>query len=202
MNTDTPARQPDERLAGAMLAAASALSVLVMAHHPTSFDAATFGNLVHGALMILLLIVLAGFARFASGRGLQRFPVLAGLVFYAAAAFGNLLAATINGFAVPALAAREPAISKDVFRFAWELNQALAYAAVYAISLAFILWGADLVTRKRKVAGLAGLAAGAIPAALLATGAIDMHVAGAFIIYAMEAAFGVIIGVLMMRGRA
>lgn len=29
-----------------------------------------------------------------------------------------------------------------------------------------------------------------------------MHVAGAFIIYAMEAAFGVIIGVLMMRGRA
>lgn len=190
------------RLAGALLAAASALSVIVMAHHPTNSGATSLANLVHGALMVLLLIVLAGFSRFVARLGLDRIPVLMGLIFYGAAAVGNLMAATINGFAVPALTAANDTSSRDIFALAWALNQALAYAAVYATSAAFVLWGADMLTRRRPRVGAIALAAGAAPAALLAYGALDMHVAGAFAIYAMQAAFGVIIGVLMIRGRA
>lgn len=201
MTSNAPAQHSSDPLAGAVLAAASVLSVFVMAHHPTNAGQVALANLVHGALMILLLFVFTGFARFAARLGLARFWVLTGMIFYGAAACGNLLAATINGFAVPALAAREPALSKDIFRLAWELNQALAYAAVYAVSVAFILWGADLISRKRAFAGLAGLAAGGVPAALLTTGALDMHVAGAFAVYALQAAFGLIIGILMMRGK-
>lgn len=198
MTVNSIPRQPTDRFAGAMLAAACVLSVVVMAHHPTSAGSASLANHVHGALMIALLIAFAGFSRFSARLGLRRFPVLAGLVFYGSASVGNLLAATVNGFAVPALAAREPAISQEVFRFAWELNQALAYAAVYATSLAYVLWGAELFARKQRLAGIAGLAAGAVPAALLAAGALDMHVAGAFVVYAAQAAFGIVIGLLMV----
>lgn len=201
MTSNTPVKNSSGPASGAVLAAASVLGVLVMAHHPTNTGQAFLANLVHGALMILQLLLFAGFARFAARLGMAGFCALTGLVFYGAAVCGNLLAATINGFAVPALAAREPSISQDIFRLAWELNQALAYAAVYAASVAFILWGAALIARGRMLAGIAGIAAGGVPAALLAIGSLDMHVAGAFAAYSIQAAFGLIIGILIMRGK-
>ncbi|MEK7264762.1 MAG: hypothetical protein AAB227_01565 [Pseudomonadota bacterium] len=186
---------PSDRLAGVSMAAASALSVLVMAHHPTSFGDAALVKGVHGALMALILINLAGFCRFAASEGLARFSVLTGLIAYAAGMFGNLLAATVNGFAAPALMAR--GASKDIFAFAWELNQALAYGAVFAISAAFILWGLALTRSGSRFAGAAGLAAGVLPAALLFAGVLDMHVAGAAVVYAAQSAFTFVIGVRM-----
>ncbi len=184
-----------ERLTGGLMSAAAILSVLVMAHHPTGGGDAALANGVHGALMALNLIILTGFFRFAAREGLERFSAAAGIVLYSAGAFGNLLAATINGFAVPALAAR--GASNDVFAFAWEINQALAYGAVFAISAAFTLWGLALARNGSRLVAAAGLAAGVLPAALLASGALDMHVAGAAVIYAGQSAFGVIIGVRM-----
>lgn len=184
-------------LAGGALAAASALSVLAMAHHPTNLEDARLAGAVHGAMMVFVTMSLAGFASFARARGMQRFAVAAGLTFYAAGAVGNLLAASVNGFVAPALAARG-GVGEDVIAFAWALNQTLAYGAVYATAAAFALWGADLLTRQARLAGLAGLAAGLGPAALLAADALDMQVAGAFIVYGVFAAFGVVIGLRMI----
>lgn len=192
--------QPGDRIAGGLMAAAAILSIVVMAHHPSGGDNAALANGVHGALMIFSLMLLVGFYRFAVQEGFGRFSVIAGFVAYCAGSFGNLLAATVNGFAVPGLAARGAA--KDVFAFAWELNQALAYEAVFAISAAFVLWGLSLVRRGSPVVGAAGLAAGILPAALLATGALDMHVAGAAAIYAIQALFSFMIGVRMAARRA
>jgi hypothetical protein len=185
------------RAAGGVLAAVSILSVLVMAHHPTGADNAPLARSVHGAMMILVLMMATGYAQFAAKRDLARLPVMAGMVFYGAGANGNLLAATINGFAVPALIER--GATPDILAFAWELNQALAFEAVFAISAAFAFWGADLFRRNAPVTGIAGIAAGLVPAALLASGAMDMHVAGAFVIYGIQAAFGAIVGVQMIR---
>lgn len=195
MNADNVTARSSDRLAGGSMAAASVLSVIVMAHHPTTESGVALANGVHGALMALILIILAGFFRFAACEGLARFSVLVGLVAYAAGMLGNLLAATINGFAVPALMAR--GASKDVFAFAWELNQALAYGAVFAISAAFALWGLALARSGSRFVGAAGLAVGVLPAVLLAAGVLDMHVAGAAIVYATQSAFSLIIGVRM-----
>jgi hypothetical protein len=188
-------------LAGGALAGASALSVLAMAHHPASFADAHLAGAVHGAMMVFVVVSLAGYASFARAHGLKRFAVASGLGFYAAGAFGNLLAATVNGFVTPALAARG-GVGEDVFAFAWALNQTLTYGAVYATAAAFTLWGLDLVARGGRLTGIAALAAGIVPAFLLASGALNMHVAGAFLIYALFAAFGVILGIRMMAAPA
>lgn len=192
-------RMAGDRMAGGALVVASLLVVLLMAHHPTSAGPHWLARFVHGGMMVLVVVILAAFARFAARRGLDRFPALLGLAFYAAGAFGNLFAATVNGFAVPALAER--GADKALFALAWELNQAAAYAAVYATAAAFALWGADMLARRPRTAGAFGIVAGVIPAGLLATGALDMRIAGAFIVYASISAFSVIIGIQMMRGK-
>jgi len=191
--------QPDSRLAGAAMIGAALLTVFAMAHHPTGAGGhSNLAQMVHGVMMIVVVVTLAGFTRFATHRGLGRFTVLAALVFYAAGAVANLMAATINGFAVPALAEQD--VSHDLFRLCWELNQAFAYGAVYATSTAFVLWGGDLALSKSgpRLLGIAGLAAGLAPAALLAADALDMNVAGAFVVYATQCAFAVAVGVHLM----
>lgn len=197
MTNDSGQRPSGEnRAAGAALALSAMLVVLVMAHHPTgTAQAATWGRGVHGALMALVVVMLAGFFRFSAMRGLGRFAVALAFAFYAAAAIANLLAAAINGFVVPALF--EKGLWDENAALLWTLNQTFAKGAVYATAAAFGLWGADLLVRGRGVdrpLGAVGVAAGALPAALLAAGVLDMHVAGALVIYAAQTAFAALAG--------
>ncbi len=191
-----------EPLAGAALAVAAALAVLAMAHHPTGTAlAATPGRAVHGALMTLIVIMLAGFFRFAAARGLDRFTVALALAFYAAGTLANLLAGAINGFVVPALLER--GAYEENAALLWTTNQIFAKAAVYATSAAFALWGADLIARGSGLArlvGLAGVVAGLAPAALLTAGVLDMHVAGAFAIYGAQSLFTLLAGLWLATG--
>ena len=190
---------PDDRAAGAALAGASALSIVAMAHHPTGFGHAPLAQIVHAAMIVFVVVAFAGYSRLAARRGLQRFSILLALVAYGAGAMANVFAATINGFVVGAVVANDA--SADILRLCWALNQTLAYGAVYATSIAFLIWGADLVREQglRRLIGLVGLAAGIAPAAMLLTGALAMNVAGAFVVYALQAAFGVLIGADLMR---
>lgn len=196
-------KQAGDPAAGWALALSAALTVLVMAHHPTgTAHAATLGRIVHGAMMLLVVVMLAGFWRFAASRGLDRFTVTLALALYSAATIGNLLAATINGFIVPALLEREAYHANAALL--WTLNQTFAKSAVYAISGAFALWGADLLTKGPGVArvlGAVGIIAGALPAALLAAGVLDMTVAGAFVIYAGQALFTALAGLWLATRR-
>lgn len=190
-----------DRFAGGALALASILSIVVMAHHPTGQGHSTLNQLVHGGMMALVLAIFASYARHAKQRGLDRFPILLALIVYGAGAGANLLAATINGFAAPA--AFEAGASPDVLRLYWELNQALAFGGVYATSFAFAIWGFDLLRERglRRYIGVMGLAAGAAPVMLLAGGVMSMNVSGAFVIYALHAIFGLIIGADLVRKR-
>ena len=108
-------------------------------------------------------------------------------------------------WALPALAARGADLSgHDVFLLAWEANQALARLGVFATAAAFTLWSIDFLRRpglEPKAIGGLGLLAGLVPATLLATAAINMHVAGAFAAYAAFAAWGAIVGVHLLRGQ-
>ena len=191
------------RTAGLTMASAATLSVLAMAHHPTGMHGSGGpAQLVHGVMIAVLLAMLAGFARFAARRGLNRNLPLAGLVAYSASAAAHLVAATINGFAVPALAAR--GVAHDVLALAWEFNQAFAGLGVYLTSAAFLFWSLDLVLRgpgSNRALGVVGLAAATAPAVALAAGAISMDVHGAFIVYAAHAIFTALVGAQMLRGK-
>jgi hypothetical protein len=186
-----------DRIAGSALIGAAALSVLAMAHHPASANAGPIGPIVHGTMIAAAAILAFGFAHFARRRGLARPEILAGLVAYAIGLGVTIGAATINGFVVPALAGRAIA-DRNVFLLAWEANQALARIGVFATGAAFALWALDFLRRpgfEAKAIGASGLAAGLVPPALLALGATDMHVAGAFIAYAAFAAWSVAVGI-------
>ena len=190
----------DDRFTGAAMIAAALLAVFAMGLHPRGADGG-LPQLVHGALMVFALTMLAGFARYAQRLGLAGFPVMAGLVAYAVGTIANLLAATINGFVTPALTAGH--VSREILRLCWELNQAFAHGAVYAVSAAFALWGVEILLRGRgraRLFGLAGLAAGAAPAAILALDVIGMgDVAGAFAVYAAQLSFTVLVGACLIR---
>ena len=154
--------------------------------------------------MILVIAITAfGFAHFAVRRGLDRPAMLAGLVAYALALFGHVGAATINGFVVPAVAAHghdaagSGVVGHDIFLFAWESNQALARLGVYANAAAFLLWSLDFLRRpglEPRLIGLLGLAAGGVPAILLAAGLIRMDVPGALTAYTAFSAWAAIVG--------
>ena len=189
-----------DRAAGAALIAAAAGTVLAMAHHPSGAHGGPLGAVVHGAMIALLALGTFGFASFARRRGLARPAVLAGLVAYGLALFGHAGAATINGFVVPALADRGEAVGHDLFLFAWEANQALARLGVFAAGTAFMLWGGDLL-RERPWLGTVGILAGAAPSAALLAGALEMNVAGAFIVYAAHAVWTALLGLYLLRGR-
>lgn len=194
-----------DRIAGAALVATALAIVLAMAHHPSgAHGSGGLSGFVHGAMITLLALQVFGFAHFARGRGLGHPFILAGLVAYGISLFAHVGAATINGFVVPAIAGRGPgAVSHDIFLFAWEANQALAKLGVYATGAAFILWSLDLLRREAGLArlvGLAGLAAGAVPAVLLASGLIRLNVSGALIAYAIHSAWAALVGFLLIRG--
>lgn len=186
-----------DRAAGLALVGAAAFSMLAMAHHPTSLRAGAMIGIVHGAMILFVGMMAFGFTHVARRRGLDRPAVLAGLVAYAIAAGADVGAATINGFAAPALAAH--GASHDAFDTLWVLNQALAALGVVATGVAYALWSLDLWRRWKAVA-LLGLLAGAVPALLLIGGWIDMHLHWAVLVYAAQALWAALIGFLLLRG--
>jgi hypothetical protein len=192
---------PTNRAAGAVLGGAAIFSIFVMVNHPTSAHAGPVGGMVHGMMILLLCLMSWGFANFALALGARRALVLAGIIAYAVSLFGHIGAATINGFVVPALAARE-VTDHNLYLLAWESNQALARLGVIATGTAYGLWSIELVRRPglERWLGLAGLVAGFVPAALLVAGLVRMNVSGAILVYAMHAAWAMLVGAMLWRG--
>lgn len=186
-----------DRAAGIALIGAAAASMFAMAHHPTSLRAGALIGIVHGAMILFIGMMAFGFAHFARRRGLDRPAVLAGLAAYAIAIAADVGAATINGFAAPALAAH--GASREAFDTLWFLNQALAGLGVVAAGAAYALWSLNL-WRQHKAAALLGLLAGPLPALLLLGGWIDMHLHWAVLVYAAQALWAALIGWLLLRG--
>lgn len=187
-----------DRVAGIALIGAAAASMFAMAHHPTSLRAGAMIAIVHGAMILFTGMMTFGFAHFARRLGLARPAVLAGLVAFAIGAIAEVGAATVNGFAMPALAAH--GASHDAIDTLWFLNQALAGLGVAAIGAAYTLWTLALWRRHKLVAAL-GFVAGAVPALLLLGGWIDMHLHWAMLVYAALTLWAALVGWLLFAGR-
>jgi hypothetical protein len=187
-----------DRAAGIALIGAAAASMLAMAHHPASLRAGAMIAIVHGAMILFAGMMMFGFTHVARRRGLDWPAVLAGLVAYGIGIVATIGAATVNGFAAPALAAH--GASHDAFDTLWFLNQALARLGVVATGAAYALWALDLWRRWKAVA-LLGLLAGGVPALLLLGGWIDMHLGWAMLVYPAQVSWAALIGWLLLRGR-
>ena len=196
------------KTAGGVLLAAAALSIFAMSHHPTGIGAAgsaavmTLGGAIHATMIVVLAAMLFGLTIFSVRQGLGGL-MLAGLLAYAIGFVGNLIAGTINGFIVPAVAAEvDRATSQDVFTALWLANQAMAKLGVYAAGAAFVFWSACLLRGRplsNRIVGALGVLAGLAPALALYFGAISLDVDGALFAYGVQAAWIAVIGLQMTR---
>lgn len=185
---------------GIALAAAAVVSIVLMMNHPTRAHAGAAGGIVHGGMMVALAALLFGFLAFARVRGPST-TVLAGLIAYAIGAGAHVIAATINGFAVPAMANwPRGAPGHDVFLLAWQLNQGLAGVGIVATGIAYVSWAIAL-RRDHLLLAAAGALAGAVPAGLLLAGIIQLDVHGALFAYGLHGLWALALGVTMWRGR-
>jgi hypothetical protein len=193
----------NDRVAGAVLVLASLASMLVMAHHPSDAHQMVMGQLVHGAMIAIVGLTALGLVHFARRLGLDRLTVLAGLIAYGIAVFGDIGAATVNGFVVTNLVAHG-VTDHAMFAFAWEANQALARLGVVATGAAFVLWSIGLMAHAgwfgRALGGL-GMVAGVVPAVLLVSGVMTMHLHSAILIYAGQALWLALAGLYLWSGK-
>jgi hypothetical protein len=208
------------RRAGAVLVAATLVSIVAMAHHPSvgSHDPgaaiaeigtkATLNRIVHGALIALMGLELFAFAVFADRLGARRDAVRLGFVAYAIGVGAMIGAALISGFVVTHLAAHyaeagaDPSAFANLARLAMTGNRALAELGVIAISAAIFAWSIALLhERARRWLAFVGLAASVLPAVALVAGVIRLDVTGMTLVVVAEAIWNVAAGVVLLRGR-
>jgi hypothetical protein len=187
-----------KRDGGIALVLGAIASVILMMNHPSGAHGGPAGGIVHGGMILALGAMTFGFVAFVLGRG-PRTAVLVGMIAYAISFAAHVGAATINGFAVPAMAAwPHGAPGHDVFLLAWLLNQSLAGLGIFATGLAYLCWAFELRRDQPAIAGL-GVLAGVVPAALLGSGLIKLDVHGALLAYGLHGLWALALGVVMFR---
>jgi len=168
----------------------------------------TTDQVVHGVILTFAVILVYGFAGFAIRRGIERPAVLAGLVAYAIGTTVVMGAGAIDGFMLPALAARyvdapdaQVAVALQLSTLCAIAIQALTKIWLVCVSAAVALWSWDIVRSTRAQWGVAtvGLVSGAaiIGFALFGRG-VSAHILG--VLGLAQAAWNVWIGALLMRG--
>lgn len=182
---------PRGTIAGIVLVACGALAVFAMAHHPT-VEAHTPAEaireigrvgpanvIVHAAMIAIIAALLFALAVFSLRRGLAKEAVLGALVAQAIGSAAMIAAAMISGFVIPDIAARFANAPPDAMKVAVQViaigagtNQLFAKLGVIGMSLAIVLWSADLVRTPGfvRMAGILGFAAGALALGMLVSG--------------------------------
>ena len=197
-----------------------ALSLVFVAHHPTVgsrkgpefvsevMSKAVPNGVVHGALIALIGVLVAGYSGLAFRLGLASLVVRAGLVAYVIGAVGWVAAALINGFIMPAFisgyAGCRPGdleAIRHVLALGRDANQMSSRLAVLAMSAAVACWSVALARRGHlTTGGLGGVAALLLSAALL-SGHLPMDLHGVMAFTLVQAIWGVSIAALLIRGR-
>lgn len=210
------------RTSGIVLACGSITMLVFMAMHPSphAHDSngliselaagAVFNGTVHGVLMGTLAVVLLGMVGFAEQLGLRRIIVRGGLTAYAIGVVALIGAATVNGFIVPAVAARyagdDPGVLdriRALLVLCHEMNQACDHLGIVALSAAALLWSLELLRRggASRAIGVLGLICGLLPPAALFAGRLPMNVHGFGGFVLLQTIWYLAIAVQLIRGR-
>ena len=212
-------RLPEGRIAGIVLIVTALVVILAMSHHPSGGSLSPgeggghvlkVGGLtgpVHGTMIAAMFALVFGYAVFAARLGFAHLLVIAAVVCYAIGAVAHIGAALINGFVVDDLASHyvgavqaDLSVLKNMLRLTWAMNQALAGLGVLASSAGIVFFSLQLlqIGPLTRLVGLAGLAAGILPALAYATNILELDVAGAFTIYAAQAFWTLLVGALLV----
>ena len=192
-------RFSNQQIAGAMIALSSVMSIILMAHHPTTgaheiagqvaeiANEARINRFVHGGLIGLLFLNLSAFTIYAMTRGVNNLAVLIALFAYI---IGTLLmtgAALVNGFIYPEFLQQTARYHPDLLQytplfrsFSWNINQVLADTSVVAISAAMILWSINLFQSHavQKLIALVGIVVGVVITSLMLSGWLRLDLMG------------------------
>jgi hypothetical protein len=209
-----------KRIAGGILAFGSILSVLAMAHHPSTAShdmidvaaeiasKARASQIVHGLLIAVLVASVFAFLDLCGTLDFRRPTVRAGFVAYAAGSGAMIGATLISGFLIPTLVARyegEAAAALEALghslRLASVANRTLASFSVVAMSVAIFLVSSALLRGRRRsmVPGVLGMFVGVVPPAALLFGGLRLEVHGMSLVVALQCVWNVAVGVQLYR---
>ena len=173
-------------------------------------EVGAFNQWVHGFLIAVILVLIAGFHGF-SGR-LTRSPVLGQVatILYAAGGFAGICAAIAAGFAMRSIAVGylnatpdQEALVSGLLRVLGAFNFAWGRVWIVATSAAILLWSIALL-RQSKVArmpGFFGLLAGGVPAVGIVSGLLPLNVPGTIGAIAAHVLWSLWVGYLLVRSR-
>ena len=212
---------PRSAAAGITMILCAAVSVVAVAHHPAIEHATTAADVlaqmvrlsgvdeaVHGILIVAACGLLFGLAAFAARRGLHDDAVLAGLVAYGVGTVAVIAAALIDGFLLPAIAARyatapppRPATAVQIITVCAAAVQIATKTWLLATSFAVLAWSFGLLRYRGplRVTGAGGIVSTVLVLAVLAFSAtLNPHNLGAVVV--LQTLWYVAVGALMTRG--
>ncbi|HEY3644199.1 MAG TPA: hypothetical protein VGM16_02575 [Gammaproteobacteria bacterium] len=209
-------------IAGVTLIAATLLSVLAMAHHPTLTapditqalqqlkDLANLSAWVHGILIALMLLIYWCLTEYSLRRGVGKPLVRAGLIFYGAGVVAMIGAAVVSGWLtarignlLPNPGDQDLHLLAILINFSGAMNRVLANLGAVAMSAGILAWSIGLLHDQgwTRAVGLIGVLAGAAPALLLITGGMHLDVHGMLLVVLVQGVWNIAVGILLIQRR-
>ena len=210
------------RIAGTMLIAATLLSVLAMAHHPTLTapdittalqqlkQLADLSAWVHGILIGLMLLIFWCLTEYSLRRGVEKPLVRGGLIFYGAGVVAMIGAATVSGWLtarvgtlVPNPGDQDLHLLAILINFSGSMNRVMANLGAVGMSAGILAWSIGLLHERgwTRGAGILGIVAGLTPALLLITGGMHLDVHGMMLVVLIQGIWNVALGILLILRR-
>ena len=200
------------RTDGALIASATAFALVLMLHHPTSFEPGRDDGLllgdwsngfVHAAMIGCLLALAVGLDGMRRNLGETRLLTRAGALLLGAGFLALAGAAVVNGFATGRLmaATTDPVIREAGGRAFWALNQSLTSLGAMLVALGAAAWSPGLWRLSNAGRVAAGLGVALLALSLWHTttdGGFGLHVAvaatAAFALWSLAVATAMILG--------
>jgi hypothetical protein len=200
------------RRAALAIANTTALALAALSHHPVTGRAASvqetlaqivalqrMDGIVHGALIVMLAMLAAGFVVFSVLLGSRRPTVLLALTAYGLGCCAMVAAMLLDGFVVPQLArqflappAADAELARTVLRAVGITIQVLTKAGFLSMCAALTAWSHALwtgakVSRRPRWCAAIGIAAGLLPSIYLLIADVRLTPASLTAIFGMHA---------------
>lgn len=201
-----------DRTSGIALILGSLAMVLTMVLHPTGND--LFAGrimltiVVHTLAIASIPVIVFGFLGFSQKIGFDRSTVSFGFVTYSFGSVAVMCAGVINGLVAPALVRRfldsDEATQQSIHLLAdygFLLNNAFAKVFVVSASTAMIFWSIAIFKKGAlaRITAIIGIIVGLFGILGILSGHLRMNVHGFGLLVFAQAAWTVLIGVLMIR---
>lgn len=211
------------RPAAIALVASTILSIVAVAAHPTISPGNASQILVdmvkgraadehvHAVVILLMGGYFFGFVGFAGRIGLQRTPVLLGLIAYGIGTLGMIGAALNDGFITPALAAafvgttpERADVALAVLMYGWTAIQYLSKLGFIGMSLGMLGVSLPLLRERgfARIVGGTGLFSGVLPIAFLILAKADLEPQLLIAILAVQSIWNLAAAALLLHGSA